>query len=68
MKINKLFNVCMVVFLLTMATGGPINVAAQSFAPIIAVFIAQNGIGGFHWPEGASVTLTIDDPDNGTRC
>jgi hypothetical protein len=30
--------------------------------PIIAAFPVDNHISGFGWPEGASVTLTIDDP------
>ncbi len=30
--------------------------------PLIAVFITQNHVVGFHWPVGTVLTLTIDDP------
>lgn len=38
------------------------SVIAQSLSPIIAVFIENNHIIGFHWPVGTILTLTIDDP------
>ncbi len=51
-------------FLLTcvflISTSG--SVFSQEQDPIIAVFVNQNHVGGFQWPEGTPVTVAIDDP------
>jgi len=39
-----------------------VNVTVHGNPPIAVAFISQNGVTGFHWPEGAQVTLTITGP------
>lgn len=66
MKTQKFLNVFITSILIAMAVGIPANVFAQSPDPRIEVRLNQNVVAGTEWPLDASVTLTIDDPSNGS--
>lgn len=49
------------------ANGNLIKIEVPAFPSYIYINFSNptNTIGSFHWPENASLTLTIDDPTNG---
>jgi hypothetical protein len=51
------------VALLGFLTGSSTIATAQEYPPVITVLVVENRIIGDRWPAGASVTLTIEDPD-----